>query len=194
RGAYKTVMHLLENGCSKIAHLAGNLNLNIYKDCLGGFIDAHQDYGLPYEGKMVIDGGLQMVDGRNSMKALLRLQQKPDAVFAANDYCLLGAAQVLKENGLRIPEDIALAGFGNEKFAAFSEPPLTSVDRLNSALGSLLAEIFFAKITGKDKAEAPQTVILQPKLRIRGSSLKYIADINGLLRPYCFNGPEEVAL
>lgn len=180
-GAYKIVTHLIQQGCKRIAHFTSNLKASIYKERLRGYRDALSHYDMPFIEEMVIESDLKLVDGRNSMKKLLQLEQIPDAVFSANDYGVMGAMQILKENGFKIPEQVALAGFGNEKFTAFTGPSLTSVDVLSSSMGNIIAEVIFEQIANSHKINIPRTVILQPKLLIRQSSLKSSTSIDHLL-------------
>nr|GFD55308.1 hypothetical protein [Tanacetum cinerariifolium] len=61
-------------------------------------------------------------DGAQAMRQLLMLPNPIDGVFGAGDSAILGALQTLKSQGLRVPQDIALAGFSNEGFTAITEP------------------------------------------------------------------------
>ena len=171
-GAYKTVEHLIQQGCKRIAHFTSSLQVSIYKERFRGYKDALEAYNIPYDEKIVVESNLQLEDGRASMERLLKLKPIPDAVFSASDYGAMGAMQVLKENGIKIPDQIALAGFSNEPFTSFTDPPLTTVDQLSIAMGNLTAEVFFEQIADKHKKVLPQTITLKPELIIRESSMK----------------------
>src|SRR5690606_1315518 len=171
-GAYKTVEHLIQQGCRRIAHFTSSLQVSIYKERLRGYKDALEAYKIPYDNDIVVESNLQLADGRTSMEQLLKQKLLPDAVFSASDYGAMGAMQVLKENGIKIPDQIALAGFSNEPFTSFTDPPLTTVDQLSIAMGNLTAEVFFEQIADKHKNNLPQTITLKPELIIRQSSLK----------------------
>lgn len=105
------------------------------------------------------------------MNTLLRLKSPPDAVFAASDYAAIGAMQVLKEKGKRIPEDVALIGFMNETFTSFVDPGLTTVDQLSKKMGEIAASTFLEQVECPDEFVSKK-IILSPKLIVRGSSLK----------------------
>ncbi len=172
-GAYMTVEHLIQQGCSRIAHFTSALQkLSIYKERFRGYKEALENYNIPFDEELVIESNLQLEDGRKSMKKLLALKEMPDAVFSASDYGAMGAMQVLKENKIKIPEQVALAGFSNEPFTSFTDPPLTSVDQLSISMGNVTAEVFFEQIAEKGRKVIPQTITLKPKLVIRNSSLK----------------------
>jgi LacI family transcriptional regulator len=171
-GAYKVVEHLIQQGCRRIAHFTSPKKISIFKERLRGYMDALKDYGIPYDEELVVQSNLQLEDGRESMKKLLALQERPDAVFSASDYGAMGAMQVLKENHIKIPEQVALAGFSNDPFTSFTDPPLTSVDQLSVTMGNITAELFFEHFRPRDKKFVPQKTILKPELIIRQSSLK----------------------
>lgn len=180
-GAYRTVEHLIHQGCSRIAHFTSAMQVSIYKERLRGYKDALDHYKIPFVEEMVIESNLQLEDGRESMRKLLKLKDKPDAVFSASDYGAMGAMQILKDKGIKIPEEIALAGFSNEPFTSFTDPPLTSVDQRSIVMGNLIAEVFFEQIADKSKTNIPQTITLKPELILRKSSLKgKIVSKNGI--------------
>ena len=171
-GAYKVTEHLIEQGCKRIAHFTNPIKINIYKDRLRGYLDALRDNNIKIDDDLIVDSNMQLEDGRESMEKLLALDNRPDAVFSASDYGAMGAMQVLKERGLKIPQDVALAGFSNEPFTSFTDPTLTTVDQLSITMGKVCAELFFKQIKAGSKKELPQKTVLKPELIIRQSSLK----------------------
>jgi LacI family transcriptional regulator len=84
----------------------------------------------------------------------------------------MGAMQVLKERKIKIPGQVALAGFSNDPFTSFTDPPLTTVDQLSVPMGRVTAEIFFDQLTATVKKTHSQKTVLKPELIIRQSSLK----------------------
>ncbi|WP_192820317.1 LacI family DNA-binding transcriptional regulator [Rufibacter sp. LB8] len=172
-GAYKVVEHLIGQGCRRIAHFTSPKKVSVFKERLRGYMDALRDYEIPFDEALVIKSNLQLEDGRSSMEQLLELKNIPDAVFSASDYGAMGALQVLKERHIKVPQEIALAGFGNEPFTSFSDPALTTVDQFSLTMGRITAELFFENFkSGPDKKLVPQKTVLKPELIIRGSSLK----------------------
>ncbi|GHA74836.1 LacI family DNA-binding transcriptional regulator [Pontibacter akesuensis] len=171
-GAYKVVEHLIEQGCKRIAHFTSPKKVSVFKERLRGYVDALKDNGLPYDEELVVLSNLQLEDGRASMEQLLQLKEMPDAVFSASDFGAMGAMQVLKERGIKIPEQVALAGFSNDPFTSFTDPPLTTVDQLSLTMGRRTAELFFQQLKAGDKRAVPQKTVLKPELIIRKSSLK----------------------
>lgn len=171
-GAYKATEHLIQQGCKRIAHFTSILRISIFKERLRGYKEALLAHGYAYDESLVIESNLQLEDGRNSMLKLLSLAQPPDGIFSSSAYGVMGALQVLKEKGIKVPEDVALIGFTNEPFTSFSEPALSTVDQHNLRMGNAAAEIFLEEITDEEKKFIPQKIVLKPELIIRQSSLR----------------------
>lgn len=171
-GAFKVTEHLIEQGCTRIAHLTSPKKISIYKERLRGYKDALHKHEIPFQEKLVIESNLQLEDGRKSMEQLLNLEHKPDAVFSASDYAAMGAMQVLKERSILIPDEIALAGFSNDPFTSFTDPPLTTVDQFSIQMGNITAQLFFDQLKAQGKKHVPQRTVLKPELIVRASSLK----------------------
>ena len=134
-GGYRATKHLLEQGYRCIAHFGGPQHLNIYKHRRQGYEDALREHGLPVEEELLTICDMKMEDGITGMRRLLQLPKPSDAIFSANDFTLVGVLEVLKEHGLRVPEDIGLLGFSNEIFSRLTEPKLTSIDQHCELMG-----------------------------------------------------------
>lgn len=171
-GAYRVTEHLIQQGCRRIAHFTSPKKINIYKERLRGYMQALKDHGLPFEQELVVESNMQLEGGRESMEALLQLDKMPDAIFSASDYGAMGAMQVLKERKIKIPAQVALAGFSNEPFTSFTDPTLTTVDQQSFAMGRAVANLFFDQLQQGEKNISPKKVILNPELIIRQSSLR----------------------
>jgi LacI family transcriptional regulator len=170
-GAYQATRHLLEQGCRRIAHLAGPQHLNIYKNRRQGYLDALLSHGIAPDEALIIDCDMTVDGGQTSMAQLLALPAPPDAVFAAGDSAILGALQLLKSRHLRVPQDVALAGFSNEALTLVAEPNLTSVDQRCEEMGQAAFRLFTELMEAGDTPFSQRQVVLQPQLFVRESSL-----------------------
>lgn len=170
--AHTITQHLVDQGCKKIAHFAGNLKMTIYKERLRGYKDALLENNIKINEDYIIESNLQLEDGIDSAIKLLNLKNMPDAIFSASDFGIVGAMQVLKGQNIKIPEQIALAGFSNEPFTLFTDPPLTSVDQMSIEMGSKSAELLFGMLNNDEKKSSPQKIVLQPNVLFRASSIK----------------------
>jgi LacI family transcriptional regulator len=171
-GGLQATRHLLEQGCRRIAHLAGPQHLNIYKHRRQGYLDALASFGISADEELIIYSDMSQEDGAEATRKLLALSNPIDAIFAAGDSAILGALQVLKSMGVRVPNDIALAGFSNEGFTAITEPRLTSVDQRCGEMGQAAVRLFLELTTSPATPFAQRQVVLQPELFVRESSLQ----------------------
>lgn len=166
------VNHLVEQGCKRIAHIGGFKRTRIYNNRIRGYIDALKKHKLPLEEELLIESDLTIEDGRAKMLTLLALENRPDAVYAASDYAALGALQILNEKGIKIPQEVALIGFGDEPFANMVTPKLTSVNQHSYKIGRIAAETFLGYANKKKITQSLNKIILEAKLIVRESSLK----------------------
>ncbi len=167
-GAYLAVKHLLDQGCRRIAHFAGPQHLPIYSERLRGYRTALSDHNLPFDIELVVDCPSEVSSGIESIKKLWGLPQRPDALFSSSDYAALGAMKWLKEQGVKLPDELCLVGFSNEPFTSFLDPPLSTVDQHSRRMGRRAARLLLAEI--KAAEPQPKKAMLKPELIIRASS------------------------
>ncbi len=172
-GAYQSVNHLIMQGCKNIVHLTSSPKINIYKERRRGYEDALKDHGMEIDPSLIVSSNLQLEDGRSVMQEVIDKKLVFDGVFSASDYSIMGAMQVLKENGYKIPDQVKLAGFGNEPFTSFTDPSITTVDQRSIPMGKIAAETFFELLNAEDKTAPSKKTILKPELIIRNSSLQH---------------------
>jgi LacI family transcriptional regulator len=166
------IEHLAEQNCKRIAHMAGLNHIRIYKDRIIGYKDALEKLGLPIYNEMIIESNLRVEDGRRIMKQLLALPERPDAVYAAGDYAALGALQVLLEENIKVPEEIALIGFSNEPFTSLTMPSISTINQHSEQIGQLAAEAFLDRMKKSTKKKPNKKTIINAELIIRESSNK----------------------
>jgi len=175
---YKTshliVDHLVEKNCKRIAHIAGFKHKRIYKNRLIGFKDALKKNNLSVDEDLIIESHLRVEDGREIMKTFLAAPNRPDAVYAAGDYAALGALQVLKEENIKVPDEIALVGFSNEPFTSLTSPSISTINQQSDEMGKLAAKALLKRMKDSNKKEPIAIVHLKPELIVRESSDKTI--------------------
>ena len=172
QGAYDTTKHLIEVGCKRIAHFTSPKKINIYKERLRGYEDALKDFDIPFDPELIEESNMQLEDGRTSMENLINKGIAFDAVFSSSDYAVMGAMQVLREHKISVPDQVKLAGFGNEPFTSFTAPPITTVDQKSIPMGRVTAETFFELLKLDGKKGNNQKTVLKPELIIRESTQK----------------------
>lgn len=170
QGAYEIVSHLITQGYKHIVHLAGPPDVSVSKSRLEGYQAALLDHNISVRPEWIISGGFSQEDG---MKALQRIQgweALPEAIFAVNDPVAIGAYFKIKEYGWRIPEDLALAGFGNTNESAIADPAITTVNQSPYHIGRIAAEMILEQIKDTKRTAFPREEILTTKLIIRPST------------------------
>lgn len=170
KSAFDAVSHLISKGFKRIAHFTGPKDLEICKLRLEGYSQALHESNIPLREDLICYGGLHEADGYNSMDQLIKNNNLPDAIFAVNDPVAIGAFQRIKEVGLRIPEDIGIVGFSNNKITALVDPPLTTVNQPSFEMGKKSAELLIEMIESEKQSFKPKTIVLETELVIRSST------------------------
>jgi LacI family transcriptional regulator len=175
-GAKEATLHLIDQGCKRIAHIEGPPNLEISKQRLEGYKEALKEHNMPFNKELVaICPSGTIEEGKKATEKLLGLKNPPDAIFATNDPAAMGAMQAIKAKGLKMPHDVALVGFSNWFFSSLMDPPLSSVDQPGFEMGQEAAKLLIRQIEKQEKDDediTPETKILKTRLIIRESSLK----------------------
>ena len=151
-GAYRLTEHLVEAGHRRIAFLRGPESSHDAAERLEGFRSALRAHGL--EPALELPGDYTMESGQAAVRALLAADPLPTALFAANDLSAYGALSGLREAGLDVPSDIALAGFDDIRLAQFASPSLTTVRVPAREVGQRAIERLLARIKGANGVPA----------------------------------------
>jgi LacI family transcriptional regulator len=175
QGAYDATIHLINNGYRRIAQITSSDFLSISKERLAGYEKALQENGIPVTQSLIkycAHGGMLRNEIFNSIKELLSLKEKPDAILAASDRLSTNTLAILSEKQIKIPEQIALAGFTNSINAQIFMPPLTAVIQPAFDIGKKATELLVELIESKKPVTAFEKVILDTQLEIRLSSMR----------------------
>jgi LacI family transcriptional regulator len=169
-GAYEAVKHLIDLGHDRIAIITGIPGVETSEERLEGYRRALQDRGIPLRKTLIKEGLFQKDRAFSATEELLRMRRAPGAIFVSNEPMVSGCILALKENGVRIPADMAIVGFDDPVWASYMDPPLTAVSQPSYTMGMLAFDYLLAQISGsgKDK-KLIGDVILKPTLVIRKS-------------------------
>ena len=147
RGARDMVRHLISLGHRRIAIIKGSPRNYDAAERLRGYRLALREHGIKIDPKLEREGGFTEQGGYAAATSLLQLPDRPTAIFAANDSMAIGVLSALRESGVRVPEDIAVAGFDDIPLARFMDPPLSSVHVPICELGANAVEMLLHGIT-----------------------------------------------
>ncbi|MFZ0869450.1 MAG: LacI family DNA-binding transcriptional regulator [Rhodanobacter sp.] len=168
-GGYAIAEHLLERGCRRIAFLGdASSHYPEFFERYRGYVDALQQAGVAVDPALQENAESTECSGYEAMDALITREVAFDAVFAASDLIAIGALRALSVHGLRVPQDVALAGFDDIAMASFVNPPLTTVLQDTRQAGEVLVDSLLKLI----RAEPVESAILPAKLIVRRSSLR----------------------
>jgi LacI family transcriptional regulator, galactose operon repressor len=168
QSAFDAVSYLIGKGYKRIAHFSGPKQLGISVKRWNGYVDALKKNQLPLLHEFVRNGGLHEQNGYHSMDVLIQEKKIPDAVFAVSTPVAIGAFLRIKEANLRIPDDVAIIGFSNNRITTLVDPPLTTVDQPSFEMGRKAGELLIDTI--EKRIIEPQTLVLPTKLIVRGST------------------------
>ncbi|MVN93071.1 LacI family DNA-binding transcriptional regulator [Mucilaginibacter aquatilis] len=173
KAAYDITEHLITQGCKRIAHITAFKISSVAADRFTGYKKALEDYNIPFNESLVIKTDLTMNAGIDAAHQIMNMEERPDAVFVTNDACAVGCMQETKKFGIRIPQDIAFAGFNNDTEASIIEPNLTTVNYRGDIMGEEAARILIDRINNASAAAQPAKKIMQKsEIIIRDSSVK----------------------
>jgi DNA-binding LacI/PurR family transcriptional regulator len=158
--------HLVSLGHRRIAFFAGPTHSPWAQERLEGHRRALRDSGIPLDDRLVFHAGSTVEEG--AAAALQFIQESPGAtaIQAVNDLVAIGAADALLNQGVRIPQDLSVAGFGNVLVSEFFRVPLTTVRQPKLRLGSVAMDLMQKILEG----ERPQTVRMPAEIVHRAST------------------------
>lgn len=168
---YAMTEHLIQQGCQRIVHITANIKRNVYADRLHGYKQALADHAIPYDENLIFVNNLAEKACVEAVRSILQMDPMPDAIFSSNDTSAVVCIRELKMAGIKIPRDIAVAGFNNETVATVIEPNLTTINYPGQEMGEICASILIRKLT-KSQDENLNRVVLRHQLIVRDSSLK----------------------
>jgi len=165
--AHEITSHLIRQGHQKIGFLRGDADHLATQERERGYRDAIQQAGLTLAEQSIYDGRYSFESGSEGISRLLALDEAPTAIFACNDEIAAGALFRARLEGLRVPKDLAIAGFEDSPYAKQTWPPLTTA---NISIDEVARKASTALIDKLAKRSPTEMITIRPKLVIRGSS------------------------
>lgn len=171
--AFKATEHLIAVGCKRITHIAGNQHMTIFRDRLKGYQEALIKNNMAVGEELICyTEDLSVAEGEKATAKFLRMRDRPDGIFCANDTSAIAAIQTIKKTGLRVPENIAVVGFSNTPSSLIIDPALTTIDDHAFEMGQAAARLVIRQIEDPQENIASETVVIRNDLIIRGSTMK----------------------
>ena len=171
RAGHEITTHLIEQSCKNIMHLGGNMLRNVYSERFCGYKQALLDKNLTFNNNFLVVSDMSSKAGSDFARRIIRMKHHPDAVFTSNDTTAVAIIAELENAGIRIPEDIAVAGFNNEPVGRFIKPNLTTVNYPAREMGETAVSMLLNRLTNS-QAQHADTVVIDHKIIIRESSVR----------------------
>lgn len=168
-GAQHLTEHLLEQGHRRIGFIGGPANASNANERLAGFLEAARAYDTECE-TLVSKGDFSPETGRRQANAWLAdPDARPTAIIGVNDMVAAGAMECVLERGLRVPEDVAMAGFDDTQFAASPLIALTSVAQHIDEMGRIAVRV--ALLLGREGSRRSIREVIEPELMVRRTTM-----------------------
>lgn len=165
-GARAATEHLIALGHRRIGHLRGRTDLESAHQRERGYRAALDAAGIPFDPALIAEGGYRAASATAGSHALLDLDDRPTAVFAANDLSAIELIRVAGDRGLHVPDDLSVVGFDDIPEAASNVPQLTTVRQPLATMGAEAVRILLGMLDGGE----PEHVRLPAELITRGST------------------------
>lgn len=171
KAGYEVTSHLISQGCRKIMHLGGNMLRNVYQERFRGYRQALFDNKIEFDRKMLVVSDMSGQSGIDLARRIVRMKHRPDGIFTSNDTTGVTTILELQKAGIRIPGEIAVAGFNNEPVSQYVTPNLTTVDYPAREMGEIAGTMLLGKLKNPQNKNL-NSIVLSHKLIIRQSSLR----------------------
>jgi len=164
--------HLIRQGCRRIAIVTSSLKRNVYAQRYKGFREALKDYTIPFTEDLLILEDNDKDGGMDAAWRIMHMDPMPDGLFITSDLIAAMCMHTLKEEGIRVPEDIAIVGFNNDPLGRLITPALTTIDYPGIEIGKTAAMSLISHLSGDCPLMQSQTAVVPSGLIVRGSSLR----------------------
>ena len=169
-GAFRAVQYLVQLGHKRIACITGPMHLPNAQERLAGYKRGLKLAGLPFLENYVRKSTFDRVGGYNDALALLRLRNRPTAIFAQNDLMAMGTLLAIRELKLRCPQDVSVIGFDDLDVTELMDPPLASIRQPGYQMGATAVQMLLDRVNVDEVRAAPgQHRVLETELRVRES-------------------------
>lgn len=169
KAGYEITEHLIKQKCKRIVHITASQKRNVYADRLRGYKQALSDHGLNFDENLIFYNNLSDQAGIEVAEAIKKMKILPDGIFSSNDSCAVSCIRELKLFGIKIPSEIAVAGFNNDPLSKVIEPNLTTVNYPGQEMGEVAASILIRRLEKKEGNNL-DSMVLRHQLIIRESS------------------------
>ena len=167
--AFQATQHLIDTGSRRIAFIGGPNHLDMVKRRKHGYLEALRENRIPIDRDLVACEKIDYQWAMDTTTRLLQQENRPDAILAFNDIITFAAFTAIKQQGLRIPEDVALIGFTDDVHAQYVTPRMSAIEDQSHLMGQTACQLLLKNINGDPKIYRE---IVPQKLAIRDTSAR----------------------
>ncbi|TGE08647.1 LacI family DNA-binding transcriptional regulator [Hymenobacter fodinae] len=167
---YLATQHLIEAGCTRVAHLLVSGNLSIGRMRMQGYQAALQDAGIEFDETLVLEGDADDETNTALITDMLRSRPDVDGIFASVERLVISSYQACQALGRAIPQDVKIIGFSNLGVASLLAPSLTTITQPAYEIGKEAANILLKAIEKKKVILPSQSLVLKSELFQRKST------------------------
>lgn len=167
-GSFQAVNHLIKTGCRKIVHLSAPGHMLISQNRKQGYIRALESNQIEVDHALIVKCD-SIEDTINIIPRFLKQTPRPDGFFAVNDLTAAATLKIIKEHGLRVPEDVSIVGFTHGIISDLTDPSLSTVEQHGYEIGKEAAQLLIDRLQ-KEEAYPAITRIIETKFIRKGST------------------------
>ena len=167
--AFQATQHLIDTGSRRIAFIGGPNHLDMVKRRKHGYLEALRENRIPIDRNLVACEKIDYQWAMDTTTRLLQQEDRPDAILAFNDIITFAAFTAIKQQGLRIPGDVALIGFTDDVHAQYVTPRMSAIEDQSQLMGQTACQLLLKNINGDSKIYRK---IVPQKLVIRDTSAR----------------------
>jgi LacI family transcriptional regulator len=169
-GIRQAVQHLAALRHERIGFITGPLRLRSALARKDAFEASMREIGLPVRSDFLVEGNHRLDGGKNALKKLSELRERPTALLCSNDMTAIGVMREAFEQGIKLPEELSVIGFDDIRMAEFLTPPLTTVQMSQSELARLAFEALLKEVKRETPAPEGTEYVLKTHLVLRSST------------------------
>ena len=169
-GSFDAINALINEGHKDIAIISGPMSSKPGRERFYGYENALKSNNLPVNKELIFFGDFKLQSGYDITNQILKLKQRPTAIFAANNMMAQGCVKALVENGISIPNDMSFISFDDVDMFEIMNLNISTVSRPTVKMGEVAAEVLFELINSEQaKQSSIKEILLETKLVLRGS-------------------------
>ena len=176
--SFRAVCHLLDIGHARVAVLTGDTKVFAGRERYEGYREAMLSRGIEINPAYVLDSHWNENDAYSGMLQLLTLPEPPTAVFCCNYNMAVGALRRIKEQGLKVPDDISLISFDDVPMFRLHEAGITAISQPVAKNAATINSFLTTRLSDRNGAHAPHTITLECDIILRGSTRRLLTPEN----------------